>query len=324
MLIDHCTRFVQAAISFEPPTAAFTAKVLRDYWVRLFLAPGAILVDRGSEFTGQAFKDYVLKELAAQLIYTSAYYPQGNGINEAVHKELEKSIGMALEFDDLEVEKALEVALQLHNSVPHSATGVSPYSSMFGFEPTFPGWQHLRQDDATSRRITREEANIQRWMRRKLQEEEREMTQEEVYNPGDWVVYHMSSYEQERTTISGHESGRFAPCWSLPHKVVEVKKLQLVLSPIGCPELKRDVPVSKVRMLRADVPRTLQPLVMSEIQRDLPRLVKQSGAYKSGKEIQNYKEILDAKHQSLSSMKENEDETLTGNKRSRPNGYDQH
>ena len=64
---------------------------------------------------------------------------------------------MALEFDDLEVEKALEVALQLHNSVPHSATGVSPYSSMFGFEPTFPGWQHLRQDDATSRGITREE-----------------------------------------------------------------------------------------------------------------------------------------------------------------------
>ena len=106
--------------------------------------------------------------------------------------------------------------------------------------------------------------------------------------------------------------------------MVEVKKLQLVLSPIGCPELKRDVPASKVRMLRADVPRTLQPLVMSEIQRDLPRLVKQSGAYKSGKEIQSYKEILDAKHQSLSSMKENEDETLTGAKRSRPNGYDQH
>ena len=46
---------------------------------------------------------------------------------------------------------------------------------------------------------------------------------------------------------------------------------------------------------------------------------------KEGKEIQNYKEILDANHQSLSSRKENEDEILTGNKRrSRPNGYDQH
>jgi hypothetical protein len=63
---------------------------------------------------------------------------------------------------------------------------------------------------------------------------------------------------------------------------------------------------------------------MSEIQRDFPRLVKQSGSYKSAKEIQNYKEILDAKHQSLSSVKENEDETLSGNNRSRPNGYDQH
>ena len=60
---------------------------------------------------------------------------------------------MALEFDDLEVEKALEVALQIHNSDPHS--------------------------------------------------------------------------------VSGQESGRIAPCWSLPHISVEVKKLQLVLSSIS-------------------------------------------------------------------------------------------
>ena len=52
--------------------------------------------------------------------------------------------------------------------------------------------------------------------------------------------------------------------------------------------------------------------------------MKQSGSYKSAKEIQNYKEILDAKHQSISFVKENEDETLSGNNRSRPNGYDQH
>jgi hypothetical protein len=73
----------------------------------------------------------------------------------------------------------------VRRSGTHSATGASPYCSMFGFEPTFPGWQHLRQDDATSRRIMREEANIHRWMRRKLQEGERDLTQEEGYNPGD-------------------------------------------------------------------------------------------------------------------------------------------
>ena len=53
----------------------------------------------------------------AQMIYTSAYYPQGNGINESVHRELDKSISIALEFDSVTIEGAAEVAVQLHNSV---------------------------------------------------------------------------------------------------------------------------------------------------------------------------------------------------------------
>ena len=31
-----------------------------------------------------------------------------------------------------------------HNAIPSLATNYSPYSVLFGFEPTFPGWQRIR------------------------------------------------------------------------------------------------------------------------------------------------------------------------------------
>ena len=102
-------------------------------------SPEAILTDRGSVFKEKEFQEYVTQELCAYHIFTSAYYPQGNGVNEASHKGLEASIAAVAETMDVSFAEALKDAVAVHNATPHSALGESPFKAMMGFEPTLPG-----------------------------------------------------------------------------------------------------------------------------------------------------------------------------------------
>ena len=96
VMIDHATRFMMAT-PMEVVSGAATKRALEERWVAVFQAPEAILTDRGSVFREKEFQNYVTQELCAYHIFSSAYYPQGNGLNEASHKGLEASIAAAAE-----------------------------------------------------------------------------------------------------------------------------------------------------------------------------------------------------------------------------------
>eukprot|EP01071_Lankesteria_metandrocarpae_P011824 Lankesteria_metandrocarpae@DN5471_c1_g3_i5.p1 len=124
--------------------AAVTVEIFGRVWFSMFLAPRAVLTDRGGVFRSAMFDEFVTQQLGAYHVYSSPYYPQGNGMNEASYIALQRSIAAAMrESNDMSY--ALREAVKIHNATPHFATRMSPFFFMFGQEMCFPGWQVFRQ-----------------------------------------------------------------------------------------------------------------------------------------------------------------------------------
>lgn len=220
------------------------------------------------------FNKYVTQELLAYHVYTSPYYPQGNAINESSHKALNRSISAYLHQFGGKLEDALAAAVSVHNSCPHSATGVSPYYALFGMEPTFPGWQKYRQqDDAQLRQLQQQEHRNRALLKSVLQKEEYRLIPREKFKLGDWVVFFRSQYEKSVSTPEG-ASLKYSPLWSLPAKVIDVRPGVLLVQEWGTYGRPRQVPMAHVRLLTGPVPLSLQTLNMQLLEVDHPRVVR--------------------------------------------------
>ena len=235
MMIDHATRFM-VAVEVADLTGKTTTRVLRQHWVSIFQAPEAVLTDRGPAFRDSEFEEYVTQELCAYHVFTSPYYPQGNGINESSHRGLEASIAAAAGTLDVPFDEALRDAVVVHNATLHSALGDSPFFTMFGFDATLPGWQRYRPDkDEVWRSATRRELRHRAMIRAQLLEGRMKLEEKEDFAVGDIVVYILSEYERKHDRPSASTSDAYTPRWSLPSRVVEVNPHTVMCQPFGCP-----------------------------------------------------------------------------------------
>ena len=111
--IDHATRFIVGVHCGNSALAA--VEVLRFRWCSMFQAPNVVLTDRGSHFLG-AFNEFVTRELLSYHVFTSPYYPQGNAINEAAHKAINRVLCGSALLSDCDFKSALESAVSVHNA----------------------------------------------------------------------------------------------------------------------------------------------------------------------------------------------------------------
>jgi transposase InsO family protein len=97
-----------------------------------------VLTDQGI-CRSKEFRDYVTKDLLAQSVLTSTYYPQGNGINEASHKGLDYHVmsstweSMITDADTFDV--LVQEAVLIHNALPNTTTGEAPAMLLMGDRP---------------------------------------------------------------------------------------------------------------------------------------------------------------------------------------------
>ncbi|KAH0482687.1 MAG: hypothetical protein KVP17_002622, partial [Porospora cf. gigantea B] len=96
VVIDHCTRYVVTAATADA-TGEFAIRALNSLWLPVFFAPRAVLCDNQTTFTGAEFTAYVTQTLMSHLVFSSPYYPAGNGINESCHRAIEHSIACELQ-----------------------------------------------------------------------------------------------------------------------------------------------------------------------------------------------------------------------------------
>lgn len=271
VVIDHASRFVVADATTSP-SAAHARSVLETRWCAIFQAPLAVLSDRGSTFRSAAFTEYVTAEVRAYHVFTSPYYPQGNGINEACHASLEVTISAVLR-ETTDVAAALRDAVMVHNATPHVGTGMSPFFFLFGYEPVFPGWQPLSQVANTpTSRIERDQGRIRRALLDAYARDERKLEVRDDIVVGDWVVYPLGEYEKQRSSHPATTSRAMCPGMSLPSKVVEVRGESLSVAILGTPQLRRDVAKAVCKVLRVEVPPTLQKLALDVMRYEIPRV----------------------------------------------------
>ena len=272
VVIDHHSRFVLAFPTGTPENAP-TMDLFKQRWCFVFGAPDVVLTDRGVAFRGPPFTKYVTDDLGAYHMFSSPYYPRGNGINEACHLSLESALQASsnLEVNDFKV--ALQDAVYVHNTTPHVATGASPFDCLFGQEMCLPGWQvfHLPPAEDTRRAKQREE-RFQALVRASLVTQKVKLSPiDKGFHVDDLVVFRLSDYERRLETLERNSS--YDLKWSLPHKIKKIVGNVLQVVPIGAGEAAsvRQVPVAEVMKLEADVPKSLLPMTMDQLKLLKPR-----------------------------------------------------
>ncbi len=143
---DVYTKFSQA-VPCRDQTAVIVAKALRNQWFTKFGIPTRIHSDQGRNFEGD-----IVRELCSlygiRKSRTTPYHPEGNAQAERFNRTL---FGLIKSLDEQERSKWPDLISHLvfvYNATPHTATGVEPYTLMFGREPLIPLDQMLGRTDS--------------------------------------------------------------------------------------------------------------------------------------------------------------------------------
>lgn len=278
VIIDHASRFIVAKSTDIVPTALWLLKVFKLYWISIFATPTAILHDRGSEFKSTLFSNYILNTLRCISVTTSAYYPQGNAINESSHKSIDTMLSVCAKSYQLSFADALIHTILIYNSTPHTATGYSPFYFLHGCEPNLPGLQGFQQRQSSTDHLTYLEHlrahNIQRQL---LKENPHlELVRKTQVKLNDWVVYLLPDYKEN---IKQDLISKFSHRWSLPAKIIAIKNNQITVENWGN-KRQVEIPISRIKHLQGNVPFSLQKINLKELHiktsRDIDSDIKES------------------------------------------------
>ena len=133
VVVDHFTRYVQAFIT-KNHTACTTARVLYNNFFSVFSFPQKLLLDQGTEFTGDVIAT-MCKLLGIEKIRTTPYHPQTNRSAERVHQTLQRMIGKLDPEKRRKWPEHIGSVLIPYNATRSQVTGYSPYFLMFRWRP---------------------------------------------------------------------------------------------------------------------------------------------------------------------------------------------
>jgi len=278
-IVDHATRFMFNVVSHGGGSKDAILSIKQ--WCAVFGAPNSILHDNGPAFESDDFKQFVLSRLRVRNIRCSPYYPQGNAINESSHQNLHNMISsQGICATSEEFPEVVRVITMCYNATPHQNLGASPYYAMFGTEMLFPGWQKLTSHGSQSDKFANLlKVRLEAVMRSRVRElQELKVPEGDKFSDvkeGDWCWYKLGDYEKNCHYGSANitDTIKLQPRWSLPCKVVEIKKGQVLVQALGSPnEPYRRVPKMQLRVIPTNIPKSLAHLNIKNIIKDAPRI----------------------------------------------------
>ena len=100
--------------------------------------PKVIHIDRGVHFINSLFQKFCTQFSMKHQIHT-AYRPQSSGQIERIHRTLKNSLWILCNSSDLDWAEALPYVRRAHNISYNSATKISPFFCVFGYDPDITG-----------------------------------------------------------------------------------------------------------------------------------------------------------------------------------------
>lgn len=128
--IDYLTRYCEA-IPIPVQTADVIAREFVHKIITRYGVPKWLLTNQGRNFVSSLFKG-VRTLLGVKKIQTTPYHSQCNGMIERLHRSLADMIAHFVTTEGKNWDDVVPYALMAYRSAPHTATGYSPYTVLFG------------------------------------------------------------------------------------------------------------------------------------------------------------------------------------------------
>ncbi|XP_032233880.1 uncharacterized protein K02A2.6-like [Nematostella vectensis] len=130
VIIDYFSRYFEAALLRSTKTGA-VIDFLDAIFTR-FGYPEALRSDIGPQFTSVEFEAY-LKSNGIKWVSTTPLWPQASGLVDRTNRTIEKILKIAT-VEKKDLQKEFRKFLVAYRSTPHTSTGCTPFSLMFGRE----------------------------------------------------------------------------------------------------------------------------------------------------------------------------------------------
>ena len=115
-------------------TGEETAKLFLEHIWKNYGLPDKIISDRGTQFTGNFFKE-LCTSLGITQNLSTAFHPQTDGQNERTHQELEAYLRHFINYQQDDWDKWLTMAEFTHNRHYHTGIGMTPFQATLGYQP---------------------------------------------------------------------------------------------------------------------------------------------------------------------------------------------
>jgi transposase InsO family protein len=215
VIVDELTRYAEAIVvpNEQGETAA---NVLMTNIICRYGVPEELITDQGSAFISDLFEN-LCYQLGIDKIFTTAYHPQGNGVNERMHATLYNILRSLTGRNPYEWKKQLPYALFIYRTSYHKAINMSPHKALYGYQPKHIALEQLPTDDyfpldERVKTMVQMHERCKQYLQTQQERRNNRLNQAKEtpqYEPGDWVKLRI------------HErANKLSPFWKGPYQIM--------------------------------------------------------------------------------------------------------